>query len=76
MAEIISQDLTYFPAVAQDHDQKWPAEPGFFIFNTTLGNALSLAQKFQQHAILWGTTTTPPSVLWTHGRLPDQKTGY
>lgn len=75
LVDITNRSLTYLPAMAQDQHGKWPVEPGFFIFNAPLEGALQLAATQQQHAILWGTQTEKPVVLWTHGTLVNQPPG-
>lgn len=75
MADLSEKDLTFLPAVANDNDRIWPMEPGFFLFNTNLEEALQLATRFQQNAILWGTTESLPRILWTHGKLASAEEG-
>ncbi|MEM6769619.1 MAG: DUF3293 domain-containing protein [Bacteroidota bacterium] len=65
----LPKDLTYLPAIATDQAKQWPPESGIFAFDATLPEMIDLAHRFGQNAILWGTRTEKPVVLWTHGRL-------
>ena len=70
LLDVLSKSgLTFLPATGEDREGKWPAEAGVFLFNAGLEPALQLGAFFKQNAILWGTCTTPPEILWTHGKL-------
>lgn len=69
LAVLSKQGLTFLPASSEDREGKWPAEAGVILFDAGLGPALQLAASFEQNAILWGSCTTPPEILWTHGKL-------
>ena len=57
----------YSPAIALPDDNSWPREPGFVIFDMPMPELLSLAEQFQQHAIVVGQGGDIPELLWVAG---------
>ena len=66
---LLNDHLTFLPARAIDPTGVWPVEEGFFLFNLTLGKAISLGLQFGQNAILYGQAQGVPEILWCHGNL-------
>ena len=57
----------YAPAIAIPDDNSWPREPGFVLFDFALTELLSLAEKFQQNALVVGQGGDLPELLWVTG---------
>lgn len=54
----------YLSAVNIDPQGNWPDENSFFIIGINQTQAITLGQRFHQNAILFGTLTTQPHLIW------------
>ncbi len=54
----------YAPAIAIPDDDSWPREPGFVIFDGAMPTLLSLAEQFEQNAVVVGQGGDAPELLW------------
>ena len=57
------KDYDFFHALGQSHDQKWPVEESFFILNINCEQALLLAKKYQQNAIVFGLQASQAKLI-------------
>ncbi len=57
--------LTSLSAVALDPEGNWPAEPGLVILGIGLDEALRLAARFGQNALVWLEAGRAPLLRWT-----------
>ncbi|MGE4064213.1 MAG: DUF3293 domain-containing protein [Rhodospirillaceae bacterium] len=62
----------YLPSRGRDPDGEWPAEPGLFIFDLAREQALALARRFQQYAVVWAEKGSPPVLVFAEP--PARKT--
>lgn len=63
-AELRKSSLTYFEAVGRDPKQEWPPENGFFVANVSLEVATQLGRKFEQNAIVFGSSPQEVKIIW------------
>lgn len=57
----------YAGATAIPDDDSWPNEPGFVILDMPISELLSLAERFQQNAIVTGQGGGVPELIWVAG---------
>ncbi|WDE97038.1 DUF3293 domain-containing protein [Lentisphaera profundi] len=57
------KDYDFYHALGKPHDQKWPVEESFFIININLEQALLLAKKYQQNAIVFGLQNSEAKLI-------------
>lgn len=60
------------PSRGRDPDGAWPAEPGLLIFSLSRDEALGLARRFDQYAVVWIEHGRAPVLLFAE--RPSQKT--
>src|SRR5688500_2211608 len=53
-----------FPGHGSGDDASWAAEPSFLVLGIARDDALELAKRFQQNAILHGSADGIPRLLW------------
>ena len=60
-----NNNLFYMVGLGVDPEGKWMSEESYLVFNIGKLNALNLAKKFEQNAILYGNLKRPPELLIT-----------
>ncbi|MEO1621210.1 MAG: DUF3293 domain-containing protein [Cyanobacteria bacterium J06632_3] len=63
-AEVKRLELLYFPAVGRDPAGAWPSEASVFVMGVERERAIALGNEFSQNAILYGTLSSPPHLIW------------
>ena len=59
-----SQNLIFFDGVGKDKDGAWTPEPSLFIIGIKLKRAISIGNKFQQNAIVFGELKQASQLIW------------
>lgn len=63
-AALAQRGLRYCLARNHDPQGEWPDEPGFLLCDPPAGAAEELGREFGQNAILLGTLSEAPGLLW------------
>jgi len=61
-----------YPAEGRPDEGEWSPEPGFFIPNIKLPQALEIATQFEQNAIVFGNVSETPQVVWAKNLMEDE----
>jgi hypothetical protein len=58
------QGRRIYPGINRAPANRWPPEPTFFAPSLKADDALALARRFGQNAVLWGERAHPPRLAW------------
>ncbi len=62
--DIQNRGLTFFEGIGKHPSGEWPGEPSFLVLGIALEAAKSLANKYEQNAIVWcGSDAVPQLIL-------------
>lgn len=64
-AALAARGIATLPHHGRGDDPAWPAEEGFFALDLPLDDALALARRFDQHAIVVVRAGEPAALHWT-----------
>lgn len=62
--DLFNQNYAYTYAIGQDRSGEWPAEDSFVVFDISIDDALRLAKKYNQNAILMGHLNGKADLKW------------
>jgi len=62
--EIQQLALPYLKASGKDPSGEWLSEESFFVLGIGRKDAIALGKEFNQNAILYGSSTTTPQLIW------------
>lgn len=63
-AELHELGYSFLEGYGGSKDDTWPREPGFFVIGISEVDAVSLALKYEQHAIVYGEKGSEPRLVW------------
>ena len=62
--ELNSRGMTYFHGAGEDPNGEWPPEESVLIFGIELDEAIALAKRFEQNAIVFGRLGEAARLIW------------